>query len=328
VNDTFTLTAAEIHRRIDWPTILQRLGVADEFLRDRHGPCPVCGGKDRYRFDNRTGHGDWFCNVCRAGDGFTLLMRLHSWDFPTTMERVSETAGLSGNLVRRQDSSEQNTLSSVVKRGDCNHQGRQSTLDWSDTADFTWRKTLPLRGTVGQTYLEHRGCVLPPRDSHLRYLQPSDRYPPSLCAAISDVISGEPISLHFTRLAFDGRGKAGTDHHDKLLLKGHRKGGGCIRLWPDEAVTYGLAVAEGIETALAAARAFRPVWATVDAGNLAAMPVVSGIESLTIIADHDDAGIRAARECAQRWAAAGRQARIALPKMPGMDAADVVGAAA
>ena len=195
-------------------------------------------------------------------------------------------------------------------------------LEWSDRAEAIWRRTKPLRGTVGQTYLEHRGCVLPPGDSDLRFLPASDRHPPTLCAKITDAVTNAPLSLHFTRLSSDGRGKAGTDC-DKMLLAGHRKRGGVIRLWPDECVTHGLALAEGIESALAAAHLFQPVWAAIDAGNMAQLPVLPGIESLTIYADHDEAGIKAARECARRWADAGREARIRTPRAAGADAADV-----
>ena len=195
-------------------------------------------------------------------------------------------------------------------------------LEWSDRAEAIWRRTKPLRGTVGQIYLEHRGCVLPPQDSDLRFLPASDKYPPSLCARVTDAVTNAPLSLHFTRLTSDGRGKAGTDC-DKMLLAGHRKRGGVIRLWPDECVTHGLALAEGIESALAAAHLFTPVWAAVDAGNMAQLPVLPGIESLTIYADHDEAGIKAARECARRWADAGREARIRTPRAAGADAADV-----
>ena len=198
----------------------------------------------------------------------------------------------------------------------------EQPAEWSDRAESIWRRTLPLRGTVGQTYLEHRGCVLPPGDSGLRFLEPSDRHPPTLCARVTDAQTNRPLTLHFTRLASDGRGKGGTDC-DKILLAGHRKRGGVIRLWPDEAVACGLALAEGIESALAAAHLFKPVWATVDAGNLSQFPLLDGIESLTIYADHDEAGLKAARECARRWTAAGREARIRAPRAPGADAADV-----
>jgi len=191
-------------------------------------------------------------------------------------------------------------------------------LEWSARAQAIWDRTLPLRGSLGEVYLTHRGCALPPADGDLRYLPPTGRYPPSLCARVTDALTTRPISLHFTELREDGAGRG-----DRRLLSGHRKRGGVIRLWPDESVTHGLAIAEGIETALAAAHAYTPVWAAIDAGNLAALPVLAGIETLVIVADHDDAGIRAAHECARRWTAAGCEARIALPPAAGMDAADL-----
>ena len=40
-----------------WREILPRFGIAGRFLQNRHGPCPLCGGKDRYRFDDRDGSG-------------------------------------------------------------------------------------------------------------------------------------------------------------------------------------------------------------------------------------------------------------------------------
>lgn len=42
-----------------------------------HGPCPVCGGKDRFRFDDKDGLGTWFCSQCdpQSGGGLLLLSR-------------------------------------------------------------------------------------------------------------------------------------------------------------------------------------------------------------------------------------------------------------
>ena len=195
-------------------------------------------------------------------------------------------------------------------------------LEWSDRAESIWRRTVPLRSTLGEVYLRHRGCVLTPMDSDLRFLPASDKHPPTLCARVTNAETNTPQTLHFTRLSRDGRGKAGSDC-DKLLLAGHRKKGGVVRLWPDECVTHGLALAEGIESALAAAHLFQPVWACVDAGNLAAFPVLAGIELLAIFADHDPAGLKAAKKCARRWADAGREVRIRAPLAPGADAADL-----
>lgn len=195
-------------------------------------------------------------------------------------------------------------------------------LEWSARAQAIWDRTVPLRGTVGEVYLRHRGCILPPADSDLRFIPASDKYPPSLCARVTDAETNAPMTLHFTRLAADGRGKAGGEQ-DKLLLAGHRKRGGVVRLWSDGSVTHGLALAEGIESALAAAHLFQPVWAAIDAGNMAQLLVLPGIEALTIYADHDEAGLKAAKECARRWHDAGREVHIRAPRAAGADAADV-----
>jgi len=194
-------------------------------------------------------------------------------------------------------------------------------LEWSERAEHIWRRTIPLHGTLGARYLLHRGGVLPPADSDLRFLEATDRHPPSLCARVTDATTNRPLTIHFTRLALDGRGKAGTDC-DKLLLGGHRKKGGVVRLWPNESVTYGLAIAEGIESALAAAHVFTPIWSTVDAANMTVFPILPGIDCLAIYADHDQTGMRAAILCAQRWADAGREVRVLRARAVGADVAD------
>lgn len=198
-------------------------------------------------------------------------------------------------------------------------------LEWSTVAESIWRRTQGLRGTLGEVYLRHRGCCLPPRDSHLRYLPLDGEHGPTLVAAITDARTAKPIRLHFTRLAADGRGKAGTDR-DKTMLKGHRKAGGVIRLWPDEAVTYSLGIAEGIETALSLAHGHAPVWACIDAGNLRQFPVLDGLETLLIATDADAAGIDAAVTCADRWADAGKNVLLVAPAEVGADLNDVVSA--
>jgi len=177
----------------------------------------------------------------------------------------------------------------------------------SDRARDLWRACrLITPGTIAATYLEGRGCTLPENDVrwHPRLQHPSGYTGPVLVALVTDVLTAEPISLHQTWLAPDGSGKAPVDR-PRRLLKDHRKAGGVIRLVEDAEVTLGLAVAEGLETALTTMRAFRSTWACIDAGNLAAFPVLPGIEALTIVEDRDPAGQAAARACADRWLAAG-----------------------
>ncbi|MCS3433332.1 primase-helicase zinc-binding domain-containing protein [Klebsiella sp. BIGb0407] len=67
INVTETVKQACGH----WSHILPALGV--KVIKNRHQACPVCGGSDRFRFDDKEGRGTWFCNQCGAGDGLKLV---------------------------------------------------------------------------------------------------------------------------------------------------------------------------------------------------------------------------------------------------------------
>jgi hypothetical protein len=140
-----------------------------------------------------------------------------------------------------------------------------------------------------------------------------------MLALMTNPITSEPCGVHRTFLAADGAGKAAGNA--KMML-GHA---GVIRLVPDDEVTSGLGVTEGIETALAVMQKaqWRPVWACGSAGAVRTFPVLLGIQCVTIFADADDrgAGLAAARACAERWEKAGREAGIWTPR-PGQDWAE------
>ena len=203
----------------------------------------------------------------------------------------------------------------------------------SDYGRRIWSEARPLAGTIGAEYLLARRCVMPPADGDLRF-HPARKHPlgdyigPALLALVTDAVTGEPISLHTTFICANGTKPANLPGPARLLLGGHRKAGGVIRLWPDESVTTGLALCEGIETALSLAHAFRPVWSAIDAGNLSGLPVLDGIECLTIGADNDPAGIAAAQKLGRRWADAGRTVSIVRPARAGADLNDVIAGAA
>jgi len=80
-----------------WPNILQGLGVPSEFLSNRHGPCPGCGGTDRFRYDDKDGRGTWVCGQGGDpifGDGFQLLEHVFGWDRRESFARVAEYLGV------------------------------------------------------------------------------------------------------------------------------------------------------------------------------------------------------------------------------------------
>jgi hypothetical protein len=195
----------------------------------------------------------------------------------------------------------------------------------SEFGRHLWAACGPLAGDA-LAYLEARACVIPPAEGHLRFHPalkhgPSGLAGPALVALVTDAVTAEPLTLHRTWIRADGS-KAPVDP-PRMLLGGHRKAGGVVRLWPDESVTCGLGIAEGIETALSLAHAFTPVWACMDAGNMAALPALEGVDCLTIAADNDAAGLLASRSCAQHWVAEGRQVRVLKPQAASCDLNDV-----
>jgi putative DNA primase/helicase len=195
---------------------------------------------------------------------------------------------------------------------------RYATLsDWGRTL---WENARPIEpDSIAGKYLIGRGCALPPEDGDLRWHPAlSDRKSghtgPCLVGLVTRIEDGEPINLHRTWLRADGSGKAPIDKPRRLLM-GHSSHDGVIRLWPDTEVTMGLVLGEGIETCLAGARAgLMPCWSTISAGNLAAFPVLPGLEGLTVLVDHDKpnpktgqrAGAVAALAVIERYVAASR----------------------
>lgn len=201
----------------------------------------------------------------------------------------------------------------------------QATAAWKRAQAVAWWAEKSLHITpatpAGQYLTASRNSQLPPRGSDLRWVSDLRLFGfsgPALVGRMSlfeDRRQGR--GLHCTWLVESGNGWRRAQR--RYLGP---KAGCCVRLWPDEDVTQGLGVAEGVETALSLAHAYTPVWACMDAGNLTAMPVLEGIETLMIAADHDRAGINAAEACARRWAAAGREALVAMPDTPRADLND------
>jgi hypothetical protein len=132
-----------------------------------------------------------------------------------------------------------------------------------------------------------------------------------MISLMTNAITNEPCGLHRTFLNSDG---TKISHGEKKMTLGNC---GPIRLVPDEEVTLGIGIAEGIETSLAIMQraGWQPVWAAGSAGGIAKFPVLHGIESLTIFPDADDKGasVKAAQSCAERWTDAGRAVRIVTP---------------
>lgn len=289
------LDAAAIHASLagNWPVVLEQLGIPAEHLRNRHGPCPHCGGRDRFRFDDRDGRGTFFCSHCGAGDAFRLLQLVHGWDFAEARRRVIDVAGLSGGATP-----------APIHR-------RPAPRSEKTPAQPTRRVTALLRDCTGpdavtdvRAYLESRflwplpaGCTLRAHGA-VDYWQDRERIGayPALVAEVQDVV-GEIVTAHVTYVP--GGRKLTPYSARKILSRMVGRRGCAVRLMPIQGAVLG--VAEGIETALAAhALHGIPTWAALNTSLLSKFKPPAGIRRLVIFADRDEPGRKAAKSLVER----------------------------
>lgn len=80
-----------------WGSLLGRLGVDASCLTGRHTRCPGCGGKDRFRYDDRNGEGTWICSGggnTQSGDGVGLLIHVRGCDWKEAVNILGAELGL------------------------------------------------------------------------------------------------------------------------------------------------------------------------------------------------------------------------------------------
>jgi hypothetical protein len=191
-----------------------------------------------------------------------------------------------------------------------------------------WSRARPTVGSLAEIYLAGRRLHYDDPEGQALRFHPrrARRAPdsevietrPALLALLRDVRSGAPIGIINIFLCADGSDRL-RDKKGKTVTG--RATGAAVMLSDFADVTYGLTIAEGVETSIALLMAdLAPVWSCGGAGVLATFPVLGGIESVTIAGDADPAGRKAAASCATRWREAGRLARIIAP--PAGDWAD------
>jgi phage/plasmid primase-like uncharacterized protein len=114
--------------------------------------------------------------------------------------------------------------------------------------------------------------------------------------------------VHRTFITVDGSGKAPVGQAKMMLGP---CAGGAVRLAP---AAEELILAEGIETALSVLQANRkPTWACLSVSGLKAVILPPEVKTVTIAADGDKPGDKAAEEAASRLYREGREVRIARP---------------
>ena len=261
-----------------------------------------------------------------AGDIYTLIQARFGLSFG---EAVKWLAGRCGIL-------EASPMPAIVHRPDPDPRPAKSG-EFLDLAQSIWDAAKPAQGTAADYYLRSRGVDLSFADPAWEVMRlvehgkaPDGEMRPFLCFQLTDGTS--PYTFcGIQRIFFDMPADSKKRIGDKKMLGSRLGSSTVIRFAPDDEVEAGLGIAEGPITALAIhAAGWRPIWSVLSAGKMAKFPILSGVEALTIFADHDAekngrrAGIEAAEDCGQRWVREGREVQIFKPVMEGTDLADAL----
>ena len=176
------------------------------------------------------------------------------------------------------------------------------------------RATDPHGTTLTQKYLAGRKLTLPPGDAVIRQVVELGKPGAIMVALMRDVLTDEAVAVHRTYIS-----EAGHKTHRKFLGPSRRA---AIKLAP---VSDTLTVAEGLETALAAfAAGMNSVWAMGSSGAIGALPMLSGVINLVVLAENDGGPSRkAVSACIDGWCnATGKRVFVVTPTV-GKDFADV-----
>ena len=266
---------------------------------ERAGPCPACGGADRFSINIKKQV--WNCRGCLkgGGDAISLVEHLDGIDFRKAVIR------LTGEPVHnnRQDRQEASDLSQT--RPDDEEGRRRAALR-------IWAEAKDPRGTFVETYLKSRMLDLPDEAaneairSHGRCKFGAEWHPAMICL-VRDIITNKFLGVHRTALNPD-RTAITRDGKTCRMSLGSIVGG-AIKLDPDEDVTQGICIGEGVETCLAGRQmGFRPVWSVLSTGGVAGFPILPGVDGLHIFRENDANGAsqQATEACARRRYEAGR----------------------
>ena len=303
-----TLDAA--HGR--WREILPMFGVPATILNGKHHPCPACGGKDRFRFHDRNGNGDYYCAGCGAGKGVKLISIVNGWNYGEAARKVDEYIGTCNR------ESYGNKPRPVEKK----------QIDTRAAAFELWKRSKPIEsGDPAWLYLYSRGLKV--QSTELRFIpelfhSDTETNYPGMIARICDV-HGVGQTLHRTYLASDG-GKA---NRQKLSQADGWRIPKVAVLSVSRRPQQVMGVAEGIETALSASViGLMPVWSTVSEALLQTWQPPEEAKEIFIWADNDAnyVGQNAAYALAKRLKLEndGLNIEVKIPNQVGTDWNDVL----
>jgi hypothetical protein len=280
--------------------------LVDRLTRGRLGrfdvPCPACG--------------PW-----RRAPANRLRRVLRIWRLdPSFCGYHCARCGLRGHVRERAVSVDAVALQ--LAREEAAERERAHAAGRLRTARRLWSRRRPLERSPAERYLREARGYRGPLPATLAFLPARGDHGPAMIAAIGLPHEPEPgvmrieidavAGVHLTRLAPDGRGKAGTAH-DKIMI-GSSVGAPIVLAPVNDGL--GLAISEGIEDALSAHESTGlGAWAAGSASRLPALAaaVPGWVEAVSILVDDDEAGWRHGEELGRRLDARGMEISLVLP---------------
>jgi putative DNA primase/helicase len=285
-----------------WREILPQFGVETRFLQNKHGPCPICGGKDRFRFDDRDGSGSYYCNQCGPGSGILLIRKLRGWDHKTACSEVDKIVG-NGVTAPPTNHAPKSAIGKAAAIQRILREARQQDV----VTAYLRRRGLTVTSDVLKGYWR---CP---------YYDESGKLVGTFRAVIAPIV-GPDGTLQSAQRIYD----ADLNPRKKILSPIDTVSGGAVRLHEakDE-----LGVAEGVETALAAHQlSGMPVWAALSEGGIKSFQPPGGLRRLYVFSDNDSnfVGQSAAYDLARRLSRDGLNVEVRVPPVADTDWADVL----
>ena len=283
---------------------MTQLGLDERYLSGNHTDCPMCGGKDRFRFTDHGGGGIYICNQCGSGNGWTLAKWLT--DKPKNK--------LAADILDMVGAIKPTSQPNFADKFEQNRKRLMELMAGCVKTDIS-----PVRKYLKTRHLRQTDALhFHPAAPYWHEGKQIGKYPAMLAKITTP--QSTVASLHVTYLSATGE-KAPVPSIRKILPKCRPLTGGAIRLCEGDEV---MGIAEGIETALAVTELTGiPCWAAVSAGLLEKFEPPEYVQHLNIYADCDWSftGEAAAYSLAKRLCNK-IEVQVRVPEKRGTDWAD------
>lgn len=139
--DFDAIAAAAVGRYVD--TVFPAAGIMFSKKADQHQPCPMCGGSDRFRCDDKRGEGTWICSQCGAGNGFMLVKQYTNLDVYETNELIAGALGMDATSEITDEQRAAWQSQQVEREAIEKAEKRQARIDAAARATSIWDNAKP-----------------------------------------------------------------------------------------------------------------------------------------------------------------------------------------